>query len=318
MSDPLFIEDDRCAALPIRYPTIKACLEKQRGCFWQTHEVSLLKDSSDWETLSPDEKRFIEMVLAFFAMSDIIVNKNLTERFTREIKVHEVSMMYNMQKAMEDIHSEMYALLIDKYIDNTDRKQFLFDAVKNIPIVSKKAAWANSWMMSDRPYSHRVVAFSAIEGVFFSGAFCAIYWLKERGILPGLTLSNDFISRDEGLHVEGAVEIHKLLKEPIDVETLHSIIADAVKLEIEFITEALPCKLIGMNASNMAEYIRYVANRLVKQYGYPELYPKATQPFTFMDRIGLESKSNFFEKRPSEYNKLAAEVTNGVDPYADL
>ena len=315
--DPLFQEDDRSSILPIKYPTIRDCLEKQRGCFWQVHEVSLKADLVDWVKLSKDEQHFIKMVLAFFATSDIIVNENLTNRFVHDIKVHEISMLYNFQKMMEDIHSEMYATLIDTYISDSQEKNYLFNAVKNIPIIKKKADWAYKWMDSDKPYSHRLVAFSALEGIFFSGSFCAIYWLKEKGLLPGLTLSNDFIARDEGMHVESAIEIYKLLKEKVDTKTIHEIISEAVILETEFITEALPCKLIGMNANMMAEYIKFVANRLIKQFGYDELYAKTSQPFTFMDRIALDGKSNFFEKRPSEYNKLASDEDSS-DAYANL
>lgn len=315
--DPLFQEDTRSSVLPVKYPTIRSCLEKQRGSYWQTHEVSLKKDLFDWVKLTKDEQHFIKMVLAFFATSDIIVNKNLTKRFTQEIQVHEVAMLYNYQKMMEDIHSEMYAILIDTYISDPNEKTFLLNAVNNIPIIAKKAAWAYKWMDSNKPYNNRLVAFSAMEGIFFSGSFCAIYWLKERGILPGLTLSNDFISRDEGMHVESAIEINNLLYDKADVNTIYEIIREAVALEIEFITEALPCKLIGMNSTMMIEYIKFVANRLIKQYGYNELYTNVSQPFTFMDRIGLDGKSNFFEKRPSEYNKLASEESE-EDPYSNL
>lgn len=314
--DPLFEEDDRSAILPIRYPVIWDLLKTQRGCFWQPHEVSLVKDIVHWKALEADEQHFIKMVLAFFASSDLIVNKNLSERFINEIKPLEIQAIYHFQEAMEDIHSEMYALLIDAYIENTDERMYLFDAVKTIPIVGEKAAWANKWITADCPFSHRLVAFAAIEGIFFSGSFCAIYWIKERGILPGLTSSNDFISRDEGLHVKTAVEIHNLLKSPIDQDTMHEIINEAVELEIKFITKALPCRLIGMNSKLMTEYIKYVANRLIKMFGYTPLYNNIKQPFTFMDRIGLENKSNFFEHRSSEYNKM--EINESEDPYADL
>jgi len=315
--DPIFQEETRCAMFPIKYHSIWELLKKQRGCYWQTHEVSLLNDLPHWKALNKDEKYFIKMILAFFAASDLIVNKNLSERFTQELKLNEFQAIYHFQEMMEDIHSEMYSLLIDTYIDNPDEKEHLFNAVKEVPTVKAKAEWAYKWISSDRPFSHRLVAMAAIEGIFFSGAFCAIFWLNERGLLPGLSLSNKFISRDEGLHVDTAVEIHKLLKEKIEVSVMHEIISEAVALSIDFIVKAIPCKLIGMNAEMMVEYVKFVANRLIKSFGYPELYPKAKQPFTFMDRIGLDNKSNFFEQRSSEYNKLATNEPT-TDPYADL
>lgn len=314
--DPLFLEDDRSSVLPVRYPSIRNCLEKQRACYWQTHEVPLVKDLDDWTKLSTSERHFIKMVLAFFATSDIIVNKNLTTRFTQEILVHEVAMLYNYQKMMEDIHSEMYAILIDTYVTDLDEKTFLFNAVKNIPIIAEKAAWADKWMKSELPYKLRLIAFSAMEGIFFSGSFCAIYWLKERGVLPGFTLSNDFISRDEGLHVESAVEISKLLKDSATFAELREIYTEAVELEVKFITEALPCNLIGMNSALMIEYIKYVANRLSKQFGFTDIYENVKQPFTFMDRIGLMGKGNFFEKRITEYSLEDSKEDATVDAYA--
>jgi ribonucleoside-diphosphate reductase subunit M2 len=314
--DPLFQEETRNASLPILYPTINNLLKKQRGCFWQVHEVSLTQDVIDWQKLTSDEQHFIKTVLAFFASSDLIVNKNLAERFTNDIKKLEIQAMYHFQEAMEDIHSEMYALLIDTYITDLTEKERLFNAVREIPIIGKKAAWANKWIDSDKPYNQRLIAFAAMEGIFFSGSFCSIFWLRSRKALPGLTLSNDFISRDEGLHVEGACEIHKLLKVKADQNTVHAIIKEAVDLEIEFIVDALPCRLIGINAQSMTEYIKYVANRLMKQFGYDDIYSNVEQPFKFMDSIGLEGKSNFFETRPSQYNKLA-KVDVG-DPYADI
>lgn len=314
--DPLFAEETRHAALPIRYPTIMELKEKQRGCYWQPHEVPIAGDLADWKKLTPDEQHFIKMVLAFFASSDLIVNENLMERFVKDVKALEVQILYRFQAMMEDIHSEMYALLIDTYIDDPDEKKRLLNAVVEIPIIKKKAQWAAKWMATDRPYNERLIAFAAVEGIFFSGSFCSIFWLKERGIMPGLTLSNDFISRDEGTHVEGAQKIHELLVKKADQKTVHEIIAEAVELETEFICGALPCRLIGINSTTMTEYIKFVANRLLKQFGYDELYKGVKQPFPFMDRICLDGKSNFFEIRPSQYNKLAKVDT--TDPYAGL
>lgn len=317
--DPLFLPETRNAALPILYPTIYEQLLKQRGCFWQTHEVPLDKDLADWAILTADEKHFIKHILAFFATSDLIVTENLEERFLDDIKIIEVRMMYRFQEVMEDIHSEMYALLIDTYISDLEEKNKLFNAVREIPVIKKKAEWAKKWINSTNPYCHRLIAFATVEGILFSGSFCAIYWLKNRGLLPGFTFSNDFISRDEGLHVEGALTIHNLLYEKADQKIAHEITREAVELEIEFITEALPCRLIGINAGNMKEYIKYVANGQLKLFGYSEIYPNVAQPFPFMDLIRLDSKANFFEKNSSQY-KATAPVNSdaNIDPYADL
>ena len=319
MTDPLFIEEkNRNTILPLRYPAIWEAYKLQAACYWQPHEVDLTQDRNDWNSLDNDERYFLKHILAFFARSDLIVNENIEERFKNDVKIMEVKVAYAYQEMMENIHSEMYALLIDTYIDTPKEKEYLFNAVENIPSVAKKAVWAKKWITSDAPYAERLVAFSAVEGILFSGAFCSIYWMKERGKLPGLGKSNDFISRDEGQHVEFAVMIHGLLKDKISVERLHEIISEAVAVEIEFIIDSLPCRLIGMNADLMRQYVMYVANRLVKQYGYPELYPKATQPFSFMDRIGLKSKSNFFEKKPTEYSRKDTTKEEDVDPYANL
>lgn len=317
--DPIFAEETRNTIFPILFPTIWASYKQQFACVWQLHELNdaLSRDYADWVKLEDDERFFLKMVLAFFASSDLIVNENLAERFIKEFTRHEFKTAYKFQTVMENVHSETYATLIDLYIKDPEEKTILFDAVKTIPIITKKANWAKKWITSDRPICERLVAFAAVEGIFFSGSFCAIFWIKERGILPGLCLSNDFISRDEGLHTDLAVLEHDLMLEKISPEAIKSIMMEAVDLEIEFITEALPCKLIGMNAGMMKEYIKFVANRLVKQFGYEEIYPGVSQPFTFMDRIALPGKSNFFELRPSQYNKGAIE-DNTTDAYADL
>lgn len=309
MTEPICTEENRCSVFPIRYPTIYKCLEIQRGCFWQTHEVDLSGDAAHWNALTSDEQYFIKMVLAFFASSDLIINENLSQRFILDVKCIEARLMYNYQRAMEDIHSEMYAKLIDAYISDANEKTMLLNAVQTIPIVAKKAAFAYEWMASERPYAERLIAFAAVEGVFFSGSFCAIYWIKQRGILPGLTKSNDFIARDEGQHVEGAVQLFRLIQNKPSESTAHAIIRAAVTLEEEFICEALPCRLLGMNAVEMSAHIRYVANRLLRQFNYSTIYTEEKTPFAFMDAISLDNKSNFFESRPSEYNKLA-EVSN--------
>lgn len=318
-TDPLFVEEvGRNTILPIRYPTIWEEYKLQAACYWQPHEVDLTADKKDWDALNKDEQYFLKCVLGFFARSDLIVNKNLEERFKNEVKILELKVLYAYQEMMENIHSETYALLIDTYIDNPDERKLLFNAVETIPSVAKKAAWAQKWITSDAPYAERLVAFSAVEGIQFQGPFAAIYWMKEQGKLPGLAKTNDLISRDEGRHAGVGPIVHNMLVDKVSVEKMHEIISSAVEVEIEFITEALPCKLIGMNADMMKQYIMFVANRLVKQYGYPELYPKAVQPFTFMDRIGLKSKSNFFEKKPTEYSRIDTTKHDEEDPYAGI
>lgn len=315
-ADPIFDEETRTTMLPILYPTIWKSYKKQFASVWQVHEVDLSKDMVDWLALDEQERYFIKMVLAFFASSDLIVNENLAKRFIQEMKLNEFKVAYAFQATMENVHSEMYAALIDTYIKNIEEKEELFNAVSRIPIISKKAAWARKWIAADRPFYERLVAFAAVEGIFFSGSFCAIFWMKERSKLPGLCMSNDFIARDEGMHTEFATLVHDLLVVKIPYDILKIIIMEAVDLEIEFITDALPCKLIGMNATMMKEYIKCVANRLVKQFGYDEIYPKVSQPFTFMERSALPGKSNFFELRPTQYSKGAVEETG--DAYDDL
>jgi ribonucleotide reductase beta subunit family protein with ferritin-like domain len=313
--DPIFEAETRNTILPIKYPTIWNNYKKQAGCYWQVHEVPLNKDKEQWNTLHKDEQHFIKMVLAFFASGDLLVNKNLVERFLQEITIHEIQIAYGYQRMMENIHSEMYALLIDTYITDHAEKKYIFNAIENISVIKKIANWVNSLIESDKPYCERLLGFAAFEGILFSGPFCAIFWLREKGKLPGLTLSNDFISRDEGLHVENASIIHSLLKNKVSKQRCTEIIQEAVMLSVEFITVSLPCNLIGMNSSLMIEYIKFTSNRLSKQFGHEDIY-MANQPFTFMDRICLVNKSNFFENKVSEYSKLAVEEEG--DAYDDL
>lgn len=318
-NEPLLTpEIDRFSIFPIRYPILWEAYKKQLAAVWVVNEVKLDKDLEDWQKLNKDEKHFLKMVLAFFAASDLIVNENLDNRFTDDVKILEAKFAYGFQQMMENIHSEMYSLLIDTYIKDKSEKDFLFNAVKNVPIIGKKAAWAKKWMNSTESFAQRLVAFSAVEGIFFSGSFCAIYWVKERGLLPGLTKSNEFIARDERMHTDFAVLLHSMLKEKCPVDTLHNIIKEAVEIEKEFITEALPCSLIGMNAENMKQYIEFVANRLVLQYDYPEIYPESRCPFDFMARMNLKGKTNFFEKTVTDYNQGSTSHLEADDPYGDL
>ena len=271
--------------------------------FWTPEEIDFSKDHSDWAKLTADEKHFVTHVLAFFAGSDGIVMENLVRRFQGEVDSQVVKLFYSFQNAMEGVHSESYSLLIDTYVKNEEEKAKLFNAIETIPCIQKKAEWALEWMNDKRSFAHRLAAFACVEGIFFSGAFCAIFWLKKRGLLPGLTFSNELISRDEGLHTQFAVALFHTLSNKPDAEEIRSIITSAVILEKEFICESLPCALIGMNSKMMSEYIEFVADRLAVQLGGEKIYG-THNPFDFMDLISLEGKTNFFEKKVSEYSRV--------------
>jgi ribonucleotide reductase beta subunit family protein with ferritin-like domain len=273
--------------------------------FWTPEEIDFSKDHADWEKLTADEKHFVTHVLAFFAGSDGIVMENLVTRFQGEVDSQVVKLFYSFQNAMEGIHSETYSLLIDTYIKDEEEKDKLFNAINTIPCIEKKAEWALKWMGSDKSFVTRLVGFACVEGIFFSGAFCSIYWLKKRGLMPGLTFSNELISRDEGLHTQFAVSLFHTLKPKIFEDTVHEIIKEAVELEKEFICDALPCSLIGMNAKMMSQYIEFVADRLAVQLGTPKIFG-AHNPFDFMDLISLEGKTNFFEKKVSDYSRATS------------
>jgi ribonucleotide reductase beta subunit family protein with ferritin-like domain len=300
--EPLLHEDEnRYVMFPIQHDDIWKMYKKQVDSFWRPEEVDLSKDLVDWATLSPDEKYFISMVLAFFAASDGIVLENLAVRFMKDIQLSEARAFYGFQIAMENIHSEQYSLLIDTYIQDPKEKQRLFSGIQNYPCIAKKAEWAKKWIHDNRSsYASRLIAFACVEGIFFSGSFCSIYWLKKRGLMPGLTLSNEFISRDEALHTEFAILLHSKLSKKLNKKRVQEIITEAVEIEKEFITEALPCRLIGMNAKLMIQYIEFVADRLSLQLGYDKIY-KSQNPFDFMELISVETKVNFFERTNSEY-----------------
>jgi ribonucleoside-diphosphate reductase subunit M2 len=275
--------------------------KKQVDCFWRPEEIDLSKDYVHWETLDADEKHFVSMILAFFAASDGIVLENLASRFMNEVQVSEVRAFYGFQIAMENIHSHTYSLLIDTYIKDSVEKNRLFRAIEHFPCIKKKSDWAQKWINDNRSsFATRLVAFACIEGIFFSGAFCSIFWLKKRGLLHGLTFSNELISRDEALHCEFAVLLYSKLVKKIEKSRIHEIIRDAVNIETEFICEALPCRLIGMNAELMTQYVQFVADRLCVQLGYKKIY-NVTNPFDWMEFISLESKTSFFEKRSDAY-----------------
>ena len=276
--------------------------KKAVASFWTVEEIDFSKDKDDWEKLTPNEQHFIKHVLAFFAGSDGIVQENLATRFQKEVQSPVARLFYAFQNAIEGLHGETYSLLIDQYVKDKDEQLKYFRAIDEIPCIRKKAEWAIKWIESPSDYATRLVAFACVEGIFFSGSFCAIYWIKKRGLLPGLTFSNELISRDEGLHTEFAVAMyHKLISKLTESE-IYSMIQSAVDCETEFICEALPCSLIGMNAKDMTQYIQFVADRLCVQLGAKRLY-NATNPFDFMELISLEGKTNFFEKKVSEYSK---------------
>ena len=295
--------EDRHVIFPIRHPDIWSKYKQHMAVFWTPEEIDLAKDMKDWEKLSDNERHFIKHILGFFAGSDGIVMENLSTRFTREVQWPEARHFYAVQNLMEAVHSETYSLLIDTYIKDPQEKSDILRAIKTIPCVEKKAKWALEWIDSDEAnFATRLIGFAAVEGIFFSGAFCAIFWLKQRGIMPGLTLSNEFIARDEGIHTDFACLMYSKLVNRLPKAKAHKIIREAVKIEKHFITKALPCQLIGMNADLMKNYIEFVADRLSLQLGYSKIYG-ATNPFDFMERISLENKDNFFEKRVSTYAK---------------
>jgi ribonucleoside-diphosphate reductase subunit M2 len=300
--EPLLAEDpNRFVMFPIQDQSIWSMYKKQVECFWRAEEVDLSKDLTSWATLTKDEQYFIKMIIAFFAASDGIVVENLGMRFMSEVQMSEARAFYGFQIAMENIHSEMYSLLIDTYIKENDEKQKLFEALNNFPCIKKKADWAIKWINDKRSsFATRLLAFACVEGIFFSGAFCSIYWLKKRGKMPGLTFSNELISRDEALHTEFAVLLYKKLTKKLSKKKVIEIIKESVEIEKEFICEALPCRLVSMNSKLMSQYIEFVADRLIVQIGHEKIY-NASNPFDFMEMISIEGKTNFFEKRVGEY-----------------
>lgn len=292
---------NRFVMFPIKCDDIWKMYKKQMDCFWRAEELDLSKDLTHWDGLTSDEQYFISMILAFFAASDGIVLENLASRFMNDVQLAEARAFYGFQIMMENVHSESYSLLIDTYIKDHEQKHKLFTAIDHFPCIKRKSDWAQKWIHDHRSsFATRLVAFACVEGIFFSGAFCSIYWLKKRGLMPGLTFSNELISRDEALHCEFAILLYSKLSKKIDKARIYEIIKEAVEIETEFICEALPCKLIGMNAELMSQYIRFVADRLVVQLGYKKLY-NVSNPFDFMELISLEGKVNFFEKHTDSY-----------------
>jgi len=295
--------DNRFVIFPIQHDDLWEWYKKQQACIWIAEEIDLSEDVLDWnKKLTEDERYFIKHILAFFAASDGIVNENLAENFVNEVQYSEAKFFYGFQIMMENVHSETYSLLIDTYVKNEEEKDQLFRAIEVFPAIKKKADWALKWIDSDS-FAERLIAFAAVEGIFFSGAFCSIFWLKKRGLLPGLTFSNELISRDEGLHCDFAVHLHNHhIINKVPKERIKEIIVDALNIEREFVTESLPVSLIGMNARLMTQYLEFVTDRLLGEFNCEKEY-NVSNPFDFMEMISLEGKTNFFEKRVSEYQK---------------
>ena len=300
--EPLLAENpNRFVLFPIQNDEVWQFYKKSQASFWTAEEIDLSQDQKDWNNLNDNERHFIKHVLAFFAASDGIVNENLAVNFMQEVQMPEARCFYGFQIMMENIHSETYSLLIDTYIKDPKEKDYLFNALETVPAVQKKGEWALKWINSEN-FAERLIAFAAVEGIFFSGSFCSIFWLKKRGLMPGLTFSNELISRDGGLHCDFACLLYSYLQNKLSEERVQGIIADAVRIEQEFVTDALPVSLIGMNAKTMAQYIEFVADRLLVSLGCAKIY-NATNPFDFMEMISVQGKTNFFEKRVAEYQK---------------
>ena len=313
--EPLLQDDEsRYVMFPIKDKDIWNMYKKQEDLFWRAEEIDLSKDMKHWETLSGDEKYFISMILAFFAASDGIVLENLGMRFMGEVQLAEARAFYGLQIAMENIHSITYSTLIDTYISDKQEKMKLFNALNEFPCIKKKADWAIKWINDKKSsFATRLVAFAVVEGIFFSGAFCSIFWLKKRGLMPGLCFSNELISRDEALHTEFAVLLHNKLERPLRKQKIEEIIKEAVEIEVEFINEALSCRLIGMNSMLMQQYIEFVADRLAVQLGGDKIYG-SSNPFDWMENVSIEKKTNFFESRVAEYS-LATKIENPDDAF---
>jgi ribonucleotide reductase beta subunit family protein with ferritin-like domain len=295
---------NRYVLFPIKYNSMYELYKKAESTFWTASEIDLVKDNNDWEySLNDNERNFIKNIIGFFAGSDGIIMENLAQRFLREIQIPEARAFYSYQIFNESIHSETYSLLIDTYIKDVEEKNKIFNSIENIPCVAKKAQWAYKWIENtDVSFATRLLSFAIVEGVFFSGSFCAIYWLKKRGVMPGLTFSNELISRDEGLHCEFACLLYSYIKNKVPQSIVYEIFQEAVNIEKEFITESIPCAMIGMNSTMMCQYIEFISNRLLLQLGYDKLFD-AENPFDFMELISLRPKTNFFELRVGEYTK---------------
>ncbi len=313
-SEPLLNQSNqRMVIFPIQHHNFWEMYKKMRSAFWTPEEIDFSNDLSDWNKLNDDEQYFIENILPFFAGSDGIVNMNISLNFSKEVTIPEAKFVYDFQSMMEGIHAETYSLMIDNYIMDPVKKNELFAGIETIPCVSKKAEWAMKWIKNkeDEPFAKRLIAFAIVEGIFFSGSFCAIYWLKQRGLMPGLTFSNELISRDEGMHTDFACMLYSKIINKIDQSIVHQMFNDALEIEKEFINKSLPCRLIGMNSELMSRYLEFVADRLLVQLGYDKIY-KSSNPFPFMDAINLQGKTNFFEHRVSQYQKAKLDTNQNI------
>lgn len=313
MEEPLLVGDDsKYTILPVTHHDIMDMYKKAVSSFWVEEEIDLAKDLNDWNNkLDDNERYFISMILAFFAGSDGLINENLGQRFYNEVQNSEARLFYGFQIAMEGIHQEVYAKIIDTYIRDKKQKEQLFNAMTIFPCIKKKADWCKKHIDSEKSFAERLVAFACVEGIAFSGAFCSIFWVKKRGLLQGLTFSNELISRDEALHTEFAILLYSKLKNKLSFKKIKEIIMEMVEIECEFICDALPCRLIGMNSNSMIEYIKFVADRLSLQLGYSKIYD-AKNPYDWMMLISLQSKTNFFENKVSEYALATREVTDDI------
>ena len=308
----------RFVLFPIEHHDIWKLYKQQEACFWTAEEIDLAQDINDWESkLNEDEQHFVKHVLAFFAASDGIVNENLAMNFVNEVQYTEAKMFYGFQIMMENIHSETYSLLIDTYIKDKEEQNLLFNAIETVPAIKKKAEWAIKWINSDS-FVERIVAFAAVEGIFFSGSFCSIFWLKKRGLMPGLTFSNELISRDEGMHCDCACHLYNNhIQKKLTQAKIKEIICGALEIEKEFILEALPVRLIGMNSDLMSQYLEFVTDRLLVSLGVPKVY-NSSNPFDFMENIAIQGKTNFFEKRVAEYQKAGVSNNSSIDDITNI
>jgi ribonucleotide reductase beta subunit family protein with ferritin-like domain len=315
LTEPILKDNpQRFVLFPIKYVDMWDMYKKAEASFWTAEEIDLSKDKNDWIRLTDNEKFFVKHVLAFFAAADGIVNENIAQRFSTEVQIPEARFFYGFQIAVENIHSETYSLLIDTYIKDSIEKQHIFNAIETMPAISKKARWALSHISSSACFAERLVAFATVEGIFFSGSFCAIFWLKKRGLMPGLTFSNELISRDEGLHCDFACLLYSYLIKKLTDEEIHTIIGNAVEIEKEFVVSSLPVNLIGMNSQMMSQYIEFVSDRLLVALGHPKLY-NASNPFDWMEMISLQGKTNFFEKKVGDYAKAGVANNNKKDDF---
>ncbi|KAJ0865314.1 putative oxidoreductase [Helianthus annuus] len=303
--EPILLEQNqRFCMFPVRYNQLWEMYKKAQASFWTAEEVDLSLDVQQWQNLTESEKQFISHILAFFAASDGIVLENLAARFLNDVQIPEARAFYGFQIAMENVHSEMYSLLLETFVKDSKEKYRLFNAIENIPCIARKAQWALNWIKSSNSFAERLVAFACVEGIFFSGSFCSIFWLKKRGLMPGLTFSNELISRDEGLHCDFACLLYSLLQKQLPSEKVDEIVHEAVEIETEFVCESLPCALIGMNATLMSQYIKFVADRLLVSLGCQKKY-NVENPFDWMEFISLQGKANFFERRVGDYQKAS-------------